>query len=188
MAEKTEREKMLSGELYDASDPALAAARLWARNLYRRFNASDDEDEQAAILRDLLGRMGKSVSINPPFYVDYGPNIYLGDRVYMNLGCTILDCAEVRIGDNVMLGPNVQIYAATHPVEAVLRIAGLELARPVTIGDNVWIGGGAIICPGVTVGKNTTIGAGAVVTKNVPANVVAAGNPARVIRVLSITA
>ncbi|MEN6519766.1 MAG: sugar O-acetyltransferase [Armatimonadota bacterium] len=188
MTEKTEREKMLSGELYDANAPELVSARRRARSLYRRFNATDDEDEQLAILCDLLGRMGAGVSINPPFYVDYGSNIYLGDCVYMNLGCTILDCAEVRIGDNVMIGPNVQIYSATHPVEAVLRIAGPELAKPITIEENVWIGGGAIICPGVTIGRNTTIGAGAVVTKNIPPNVVAAGNPASVIRVLGVIA
>ncbi|MEN6372523.1 MAG: sugar O-acetyltransferase [Armatimonadota bacterium] len=188
MNEKTEREKMLSGELYNANDPELTSARRRARSLYRRFNVTDGEGERLAILLDLLGRMGAGVSINPPFYVDYGSNIYLGGHVYMNLGCTILDCAEVRIGDNVMIGPNVQIYAATHPVEAVSRIAGPELARPVAIEENVWIGGGAIICPGVTIGRNTTIGAGTVVTKNVPPNVVAAGNPARVIRTLGVIA
>lgn len=188
MAEKTEREKMLSGELYDASDPELSEARRRARSLCRWFNASDDEGEQLNILRNLLGRMGEGVSVNPPFYVDYGSNTYLGNKVYMNIGCVILDCADVKIGDNVMLGPNVQIYAATHPVEAIIRIAGPEFAKPIAIEDNVWIGGGAIICPGVTIGRNTTIGAGAVVTKDIPPNVVAAGNPARVIRVLGVTA
>jgi maltose O-acetyltransferase len=182
MAEKTEREKMLSGELYDARDPELATARRRARNLYRRFNASDNEDEQLAIMQDLLGKAGEGCSINPPFYVDYGSNIYLGDRVYMNLGCTILDCAEVRIGDGAMFGPNVQIYTATHPVDPVERASGLEFAKPIVIGKNVWVGGGAIICPGVTIGENTTIGAGSVVTKDIPANVVAAGNPAKVIK------
>jgi maltose O-acetyltransferase len=185
MIDKSEREKMLSCELYDASDPELTAARERARSLYRMFNSSESEAERLGILHKLLGHIGNGLKIEPPFYVDYGENIHLGDNVYMNIGCTILDCAEIRIGNNVMFGPNVQIYAATHPVDAAIRISGPELARPITIEDNVWIGGGAIICPGVTIGENTTIGAGAVVIKDIPANVVAVGNPARIVRKLS---
>jgi maltose O-acetyltransferase len=182
MPDRTEREKMLAGELYDPNDPEIKVAHKRAELLYRRFNSTEDEEVRCAVLRELLGKVGKGVNILPPLYVDFGSNIYLGDKVYMNFGCVILDCAQVRIGSGVMFGPSVQVYAATHPVEPVLRASGLELARPITIGDNVWVGGGAIICPGVTIGENSVIGAGAVVTRDIPPNVVAVGNPARVIR------
>jgi maltose O-acetyltransferase len=183
---KSEREKMLTGELYNAADPELTAGRQRARSLTRRFNATTEEEpgERLKILRELLGAVGPRVEIEPPFRVDYGNNIFIGDNFYANFGCIILDCARVTIGENVMLAPNVQIYAAHHPIEAAERIKGPELASPITIGNNVWIGGGAIICPGVTIGDNTTIGAGSVVTKDIPANVVAAGNPCRVLREL----
>jgi maltose O-acetyltransferase len=183
----TEREKMLAGELYQAWDPELVAARRNARRLTRLFNevTEEERDERLKLLSELLGGMGEEVYIEPPFRCDYGKNIYLGDRVYMNFGCIVLDCADVRIGNDVMFAPNVQFYAATHPIDAMERIAGPELARPITIGDRVWIGGGAIICPGVTIGENTVIGAGSVVTKSIPANVVAAGNPCRIIRNLA---
>lgn len=182
----TEKDKMLRGELYDASDPQLVQERLAARRLLKALNDShpDDLDRRRALLADLLGAMGKGTHIEPPFYCDYGYNILLGDRVFFNFNCIILDCNLVRIGDNTQLGPAVQIYAATHLLQAVERIKGPELGYPVTIGRNAWIGGGAIIGPGVTIGDNTTIGMGSVVVKDIPANVFAAGNPCRVIREL----
>lgn len=183
----TEKEKMLRGELYDAADPQLVEERLHARRLLKTLNDSHPDDHllRQATLGQLLGKMGTGVHIEPPFYCDYGSHIELGDRVYLNFNCVILDCNRVRIGENTLLGPSVQIYAATHPLAAAERIQGPELGFPVTIGRNVWIGGGAIINPGVTIGDNTTIGAGSVVVKDIPANVFAAGNPCRVIRELA---
>lgn len=175
---------MLAGELYDANDPDLTAERRIARELTRAYNNSTESAERESILRSLFGAMGDGVFIEPPFYCDYGRYIVLGDRVYMNFGCVILDCGEVRIGSDVMLGPQVQIYAAHHPIPASERIKGPELGSTIRIGSRVWIGGGAIILPGVTIGEGSTIGAGSVVTADVPANVVAAGNPARVLREL----
>ncbi len=186
MAERTEREKMLAGELYKAWDPELEEARLRARALTRRYNQSreDEGERRTELLRELFGEVGGSITIEPPFYCDYGSNIYMGAGFYMNFGGVILDCAEVHIGANAQCGPYVQILTAYHPIEADRRVEGPELAAPITIGENVWLGGGAIICPGVTIGANTTIGAGAVVTRDIPANVFAAGNPCRVIRSL----
>lgn len=180
----TEREKMLAGALYVAADPELDAMRKRARRLTRAFNETTEEqpEERLRLLRELLGGVGPRVEIEPPFRVDYGCNIHAGDGLYINFGCVILDCAEVCIGRNAMLGPNVQILAAHHPLEAAARIAGPELASPVTIGDDVWIGAGAILCPGITVGDNVVIGAGSVVVKDIPSNVIAAGNPCRVLR------
>jgi len=182
----SELEKMLSGELYDASDPELTAMRMRARNWMLEFNQLNPESHsrRREMLEDLMGAAGEGLDIQAPFYCDYGSNIYTGRKVFMNFNCVILDCARVTLGDSVFLAPNVQIYAAYHPIIASERIKGPELAAPVTIGNNVWIGGSAIICPGVTIGENTTIGAGSVVTKDIPANVVAAGNPCRVIRKL----
>mgnify|MGYP005839477447 FL=1 len=182
MPERTERERMLAGELYDASDAELTRMRRAARRLTGIYNASGPDDDRDSILRRLFGRMGTGVLIDPPFYCDYGSYIFLGDKVGMNFGCVILDCNEVHICDNVMFGPCVQIYAAYHPVRASERIKGPELSSPVRVGSGVWIGGGAIVLPGVTIGDNSTIGAGSVVTRNIPPNVVAAGNPARIIR------
>lgn len=186
MTERTEREKMLAGELYVASDAELRALRLRARQLTRQYNQSreDEGDLRASVLRQLFGAVGATIEIEPPFYCDYGGNIYIGENFYMNFGGVILDCNEVRIGANVQCGPSVQLLAATHPLSAAQRIAGPELSAPITIGDNVWLGGGVIVCPGVTIGANTTIGAGSVVTRDIPANVFAAGNPCRVIRAL----
>ena len=183
---KTERQKMLAGELYLGADPELAAMRKKARDLFNRYNqtADDDWDGRHAILRELLGRFEGHVDIQPPFFCDYGCHIFLGKNCFMNFNCIILDCAEVHLGDNVLFGPNVQIYTAYHPLQASERLKGPELAAPVRIGNNVWVGGGAIICQNVTIGDNTTIGAGSVVTKSIPANVFAAGNPCRVIREL----
>ncbi len=182
----TEREKMLAGELYLASDPELTAGRQRARRLTRLYNATTEEEEvtRTQILEELFGSVGNGAFIETPFRCDYGDNIQAGTRFYVNFGCIILDCAPVRIGNDVKFGPNAQIYTAYHPVDAQTRIAGPELAAPITIGDRVWLGGGVIVCPGVTIGENTTIGAGSVVTKDIPANVVAVGNPCRVLRQL----
>lgn len=183
-ATRTEKQKMLAEELYLASDPELAAESLRAARLLQCYNQTppDDRDQRTEILRQLLGEVGEAPQIVPPFHCDYGSHIRLGDRFYMNTGGVILDCNRVTIGDDVLCGPLVQIYAAYHPVDPAIRLTGRELAAPIEIGNNVWIGGGAIICPGVTIGNNTTIGAGSVVTKDIPANVVAVGNPCRVIR------
>lgn len=178
---------MLAGELYWAEDTELVTERKRASRLLRMYNATTEEqDEQKwQILQELFGQIGKKATIVPPFYCDYGSNIYASDRLFMNFGCVILDCNTVHIGENVMCAPYVQIYTAYHPTEPEIRLADRELAAPVKIGNNVWIGGSAIICPGVTIGDNTTIGAGSVVVKNIPENVVAAGNPCRIIRHLA---
>lgn len=175
---------MIAGELYRPDDPELVELRRRARRLLRRFNEAADDEERVALLRQLLGAAGERVWIEPPFYCDYGFNIRVGEGFYMNFDCVILDVAPVTIGDGVMCGPKVQIYTATHPLDAAQRAAGAEFARPVRIGSNVWIGGGAIICPGVTIGDGTTIAAGSVVTRDVPPSVLAGGNPCRVIRAL----
>jgi maltose O-acetyltransferase len=182
----TEREKMLRGDLYLAFDPELVAARTRAKAVLREYNRFDDGDNEGRlrILRGLLGAMGEGVWIEPPFFCDYGDNIRLGDRVYFNTNCVVLDAADVTIGSDVLFGPSVQVYAATHPLEYDVRRSGLELARPIAVGDDVWIGGGAILCPGVRIGSRSIIGAGSVVTRDVPDGVVAAGNPCRVIRSL----
>lgn len=186
MSEKTEREKMLAGEPYIATDPELVTGRSRSVRLARAYNATIGEEgwQREELLREWLGAKGEGVYIEPPFFCDYGSNLFLGDKVYMNFNCIILDCNTVHIGENTMLGPLVQIYTATHPLNAAERIAGPELAFSITIGRNVWIGGGAIIGPGVTIGDNTTIGAGSVVVKDIPANVFAAGNTCKVIRQL----
>lgn len=181
---KTEKEKMLAGELYNASDYELIKARKNASSLTRLYNATSEQETEykRQIISELFAKVGRNINIEPPFHCDYGSNIYVGDDFYMNFGCVILDCAVVHIGNNVLCAPSVHIYTATHPTDPEIRRSGLELAMPVTIGNNVWLGGGAIVCPGVTIGDDTTIGAGSVVTKDIPARVVAAGNPCRVIR------
>jgi maltose O-acetyltransferase len=180
---RTEKEKMLAGELYDALDSGLVVARERARDLCWDLNVTREREQKLRrrILQELLGSGGDSVWMQPPFYCDYGSNIYLGERAYFNFNCVILDVCEVRVGDFCFFGPGVQIYAATHPINAQLRRTE-EYGKPVTIGSDVWVGGGAIICPGVTIGSKTVIGAGSVVTKNIPDGVVAAGNPCRIIR------
>jgi len=180
----TELEKMLAGHLYLASDPQLSAFRAEARALFTRFNQTLNTDQplREEILTALLGSRGQTVDIQPPFYCDYGRHIHLGENVFINFNCTILDCAPVRMGNNVFIGPGVSLYAATHPLRASERNRGPELASPITLGDNVWLGGSVVVCPGVSIGNNTTIGAGSVVTRSIPANVFAAGNPCRVIR------
>lgn len=181
---KTEKEKMLSGELYDASDKELRADSFFAKNLVHDYNQLRpyDLDGCRTILEKLLGAMGEKCFIHPPFFCDYGKNISVGENFYANMNCTILDVGRVTIGNNVMLAPNVNIFTATHPIDAKTRISGLEYGLPITIGNCVWIGGNVTILPGVTIGDNSVIGAGSVVTKDIPANVVAAGNPCRVIK------
>lgn len=181
---KTELEKMLANELYFAADPELASMTRTAQNLTHAFNLSlpAEIEKRREIVQQLFGAVGQGFEIRPPFYCDYGCHIYAQENLYINFDCVILDCNKVYLGRNVLLAPKVQIYTAYHPLDPEIRKSGLELAAPIAIGDDVWIGGGAIICPGVTIGSNTTIGAGSVVTKDIPANVVAAGNPCRVIR------
>ncbi len=180
----SERQKMLAGEPYLGFDPELVVLRAAARDRLADYNTTRqaDADRRRKLLETLLGGCGRDAWIEPPFFCDYGTHTFLGDRVYLNTGCCFLDCAHIRVGDDVFFAPNVQVYTAAHPVDAAERIKGPEFALPVTIGPRCWIGGGAILLPGVTIGENTTIGAGSVVTKSVPANVVAAGNPCRVIR------
>ncbi|WP_017296629.1 sugar O-acetyltransferase [Nodosilinea nodulosa] len=181
---KTEREKMLANEPYRAADPELVALRRLAQTQLHQFNQS--RPEQVAVretmVRSLFHAIGPNFEITPPFFCDYGSHIRAGKNLYINAYCTILDCNWVTLGDDVLVGPNVQIYTAYHPTDPAVRLTGVEMAAPITIGSNVWIGGGAIICPGVTIGDNTTIGAGSVVTKSIPAGVVAVGNPCRVVR------
>lgn len=183
---KTELDKMLSGELYAANVPELVQMRLRARALTRQYNAipAGNMPERVEVLDQLLGSFGENIDIQTPFHCDYGCHIRAGKNLFINFNCIILDCAEVTLGDNVFMAPNVQLYTATHPIIASERIKGPELAFPIRIGNNVWLGGGVIVCPGVTIGDNTTIGAGSVVTKDIPANVVAAGNPCKVVREL----
>jgi maltose O-acetyltransferase len=173
---------MLAGERYNILDAGLEEIRQTAKALLRVFNFAEAPAERQAALVRLLGGFGSTSIIEPPFYCPYGRHIHIGEHVYINVLCTILDCNEVRIGDHVMIGPAVQIYTAAHDLQAETRIQGWETALPIVIEENVWIGGGAILLPGVTIGRNAVVGAGAVVTKAVPPSTVVAGNPARVIR------
>jgi maltose O-acetyltransferase len=182
MPPRTEREKMLAGESYNCLDPDLEAERQKIKGLLRLYNLTEAGPERQTMLQQLLGHIGQNSFIEPPFYCIYGQNIYIGDHVYLNLLCTILDCNQVHIGHHVMIGPGVQIYTAAHDLQAESRNQGWEVATPIMIEDNVWIGGSAILLPGVSIGRNAVVGAGAVVTRSVPANTVVAGNPARVIR------
>lgn len=183
----TERQKMLAGELYDPLDQELVRERVRARDLCQLLNATaeSETDRRRQILNGLFGRGGDSVWTQPPFYCDYGTNIWLGRRVFFNFNCVVLDVCQVTIGDFTLLGPAVQIYTATHPLDYELRRTQ-EFGRPVEIGADVWIGGAAVICPGVTIGSRTVIGAGSVVTRDIPGGVFAAGNPCRVIRSLEV--
>ncbi|MBL0607472.1 sugar O-acetyltransferase [Aeromonas caviae] len=178
-----EWQKMVAGAPYDAGDPELRAAREQCRALLGELNRERTDtpgwDER---LTRLLGGRAERCFITPPFFCDYGANIFVGENFYANFNCTILDVCEVHIGDNVLLAPGVQIYTATHPVAVAPRIKGVEFGKPVRIGNNVWIGGSVVICPGVTIGDNSVIGAGSVVTRDIPAGVVAVGNPCRVLR------
>ncbi|CAL9581809.1 Maltose O-acetyltransferase [Streptomyces sp. enrichment culture] len=177
-------ERMEAGDLYIADDPEIARRHQRAVRLAARYQAAYVEDVSAArpILEELLGSLGEEAHLTPPLYVDYGSNITIGPRTFANFNLTALDVAAITIGADCQIGPNVQLLTPTHPLEPQPRRDKLEAARPITIGDNVWLGGGAIVLPGVTIGDNAVIGAGAVVTKDVPANVVAVGNPARPVR------
>lgn len=180
---------MLSGEVYDATHPGLVERLVEVRGTIRKFNdmAPADIEGQKEILRSLLGSVGKQFHFNQPFHCDYGRNIHIGENFFANFNLTILDEAEVRMGDNVFIGPNVSIYTACHPLDAERRDKGVEWAEPVTIGNSVWIGGGVTIVPGVTIGNRVVIGAGSVVTRDVPDDCVVAGNPARVIKKIQNT-
>lgn len=180
---KSEKEKMLAGELYNAGEEELVKEREYAKSLTFEFNQTSpaEKEKRQEILHKLICAKGL-FHIEAPFNCDYGYNIEVGENFYANYGCIILDVNKVKIGDNALLGPNVQIYTAAHPIDPLERLSGKEYARTITIGNNVWVGGGTIICPGVKIGDNVTIGAGSVVTKDIPDNVVAAGNPCRVIK------
>lgn len=183
---KSEREKMISGELYDASDAELSKGRLNARKLLHRLNQSGPEQAELRmeVFKELFGGFSGYLGLEPPFYCDYGFNIHFGENTFLNFNCIFLDCAEIRIGSEVMFGPNVQLYTASHPLDADKRAEGPELAFPITIGDHCWLGGGVIVCPGVTIGERSVIGAGSVVTKDIPSGVFAAGNPCKVIKAI----
>lgn len=182
----TERDKMLAGELYNPNDAELVDARRRARLLYSRLTQTS-EDEHYQILSELLGSFGPGLTITAPFYCDYGTNIRLGTNVYFNVNCVVLDVAPVTIGSYCLFGPGVQLYTAAHPLEHTVR-RRLEFAKPITIGDDVWIGGGVIVCPGVTIGSRSVIGAGSVVTKDIPEDSLAFGNPCTVRRRLPVEA
>jgi maltose O-acetyltransferase len=183
---RTNLERMLAGDLYIADDPEIVRRQQRAVRLAAAYQAAyaEDSDAARALLAELLGGLGEEAHVRPPLYVDYGSNITVGARTFVNYGLTALDVAAVTIGEDCQIGPHVQLLTPTHPLEPEPRRDKLEAARPITVGDNVWIGGGAIVLPGVTIGDNSVIGAGAVVTKDVPADVVAVGNPARVVRSL----
>ncbi len=182
---RTEREKMIAGELYDARDPELAVARTRARELCQALNATREADESGrrAILRELFAAGGESVYLEPPFHCDYGVNVTLGERVFFNFNCVILDVCPVRIGDFSKFGPGVQILTPLHPLEAHAR-RGTEYGAPIEIGSDVWVGGGALILPGVRIGSGAVIGAGSVVTRDIPPYALAVGNPCRVLRII----
>ncbi|TDT27498.1 maltose O-acetyltransferase [Streptomyces sp. BK208] len=181
---RTNLERMLAGDLYVADDPEIARRQQQAVRLAARYQTAYAEDAETArpLLDELLGSLGAEAHVRPPLYVDYGSNITVGARTFVNYNLTALDVAAITIGEDCQIGPNVQLLTPTHPLEPGPRRDKLEAARPIVIGDNVWLGGGAIVLPGVTIGDNAVIGAGAVVTKDVPANVVAVGNPARPVR------
>ncbi|PPF35249.1 sugar O-acetyltransferase [Pseudoclavibacter sp. AY1H1] len=184
---RTMKQRMLAGELYHADDPELLAGAERAVRLQAEYNAAFPVDTERAsgILAELLGSLGANVTVKAPLYVDYGSNITIGDGTFVNVGLVALDVTPITIGASCQIGPNVQLLTPTHPLDPEPRRAGYEAGAPITLGDNVWLGGGVIVCPGVTIGENTVVGAGAVVTKDLPANVVAVGNPARVIRSLN---
>jgi len=190
---KTEKQKMLAGEMYDAGDSELITRWHLAKKLMMEYNQTDSTNKTTLdnILKKLLGSKGQNVWISAPFFVDYGENIHIGNNCEINMNCVFLDCNTITIGDNSGIGPNVQIYAVAHPVKPEERLSNNDdgtfpfwksYTAPVTIGKNVWIGGGSIILPGVTIGDNTTIGAGSVVTKSIPSNCLAVGNPCKIVR------
>lgn len=175
---------MLSGELYNALDPELSEERLQARLLIQQLNNTreDEAEKRKVVLTKLLPNAGANLWLQPPFYCDYGYNIVTGEGVFLNFNCVVLDVMQVSIGSRTLFGPNVQVFTATHPVDYKLRASGLEYAKPVTVGEDTWIGGSVVINPGVFIGDRTIIGAGSVVTRDIPSDVFAAGNPCKVIR------
>ena len=181
---RSHRERMLAGDLYLADDPELVAEARRAHELLHRFNATRpaDASERRRILEELLGAVGEGAEIRPPFLCDYGYQIRVGARTFANVGLVALDVAPITIGEDVQIGPNVQLLTPTHPLEPEPRRAKWEAAEPIAIGDNAWLGGGVIVCPGVTIGPDAVVGAGAVVTRDVPAGALAVGVPARVVR------
>lgn len=181
---KSEKEKMLAGELYFAGDQELTNERLKARELMKKYNScpEDKAEKLKSILKELIPEGGKGLFIQPPFYCDYGYNIKTGNGVYFNFNCVILDGMEVKIGSRSMFGPNVQIYTASHPLNAKERASMLEFSKAIEIGEDVWVGGNVTICPGVKIGNRAVIGAGSVVTKDIPNDVFAAGNPCKIIK------
>jgi maltose O-acetyltransferase len=182
---RTQRERMLAGDPYLADDPELARDSLRAAMLVKRFNDSEpSRPVRRQILDELLGSFGEDSEIRPPFYCDYGYQIHIGARTFVNFGLVALDVASIRIGDDVQLGPGVQLLTATHPLEPESRRAKWEAAEPIAIGDNVWLGGGVIVCPGVTIGADAVVGAGSVVLEDIPTGVLAVGAPARIVRSL----
>lgn len=183
---KTEKQKMLAGELYDALDKEISDERMTTRLLLKRLNdsAENESELRAAIVKQLIPNASEGLWIQPPFYCDYGYNMTIGEKVFFNFNCVVLDVSYVKIGSRTLFGPNVQIYTATHPIDFKERASGLEYAKPITIGEDVWVGGSAVICPGVNIGDRSVIGAGSVVTKDIPSDVFAAGNPCKVIRAL----
>ena len=180
----TEKEKMLAGELYIAADAELTTAYARAQRILASFNTTrgDDVGTLRQLLAELVGHLGAEAIVKPSLRCDYGFNISIGARTFVNYDCVFLDCNTITIGEDVQIAPGVHIYTATHPLDAATRRAGLESAEPVTIGDGVWLGGRSVICPGVTIGDNTVVGAGSVVTKSLPANVLAVGQPCRPVR------
>lgn len=182
-----QKARMLRGDLYQANDPELTEDYRRCQLLVERFNASSvtEADVRRRLLEELLGDIGDGSEIRPPFHCDYGYQIHIGARTFINYGATILDCAEVRIGDEVQIATGVQLLTATHPLDASTRRQGWEYAEPISINDGVWLGGGVIVCPGIRIGENAVVGAGSVVTRDLPDNVLAVGNPARVLRELS---
>jgi maltose O-acetyltransferase len=185
---KTEKEKMLAGELYLSADLELLHERTAARRLTRLFNQSLETEgtKRGELLQELFGSAGKNLYIEPPFRCDYGYNIHVGENFYANFDCVFLDVCEIRIGDHCLIGPGVHIYTAMHPINFSERSSGAEYGKPVNIGDNVWIGGSAVINPGVKIGNNVVVASGAVITKDVPDNVVVGGNPAKIIKQIEV--
>jgi len=181
---RSEKEKMLSGDLYIAHDPELRKDFHRAKELVREFNHTTEYqlEERQRIIKDLFKKSGKGVYLEPPFYTDYGSNTVVGDNFYANYECIILDIANVKIGNNVFFGPRVGLYTAGHPIDSVIRNEAFEYGKPITIGNDVWVGGNVVFNPGVTVGNNVVIGSGSIVTKDIPDNVIAVGNPCKVLR------
>lgn len=180
---KSEKQKMIAGEMYDPSDAELTEGRLNARRFMRSFNQTVETDlERTKLLKEWFGSTGENLFIEPSFKCDYGYNIYVGDNFFANFDCVILDVCEVKIGKNCAMAPGVHIYTATHPLDPVERVSGLEYGKAVTVGDNVWIGGRAVINPGVTIGDNAVVASGSVVTKDVPARALVGGNPAKILK------